>query len=240
MNSAMLEGMKRAAIWLCWGQRYIDEAARSSRSVAPFDRFLICPTDEGAPEGCFTGVRRVERLSSLRDKSRMAEYLPDGYDSFVYLDTDTTVLGDISFGFEKAEQHGIAIAAPAPKVPGFVPVVDDAIRLRADQMQYDTGVIFFRRTTEVLAVFARWAELCATTGANDRDNDQPFFTLAMERLGFLPYVLSPAYNFRGNRGDMLAGGVRIWHNRIAPPSDLNKFSTSWPPRIFRDGRDVKS
>ena len=120
----------------------------------------------------------------------MFELTPDGYESFVYLDADTWVLGDLSFGFEKAEQHGIAVA-PAPnynlsEVFGFASVFEEIGQRRADQMQYNIGVIFFRRAEKVQEVFARWHEICENRGAAFKDNDQPFFTLAMEQLGFLP------------------------------------------------------
>jgi hypothetical protein len=210
------------------------------------DRFLICPredlTDPIAAH--FTGTICPSRGFSrrLRDKSTMFELTPEGYDSFVYLDADTWVLGDLGFAFEKAEQHGIAVA-PAPnynlaEVFGFASVFAEVGQLRADQMQYNTGVIFFRPAEKVREVFARWHYLCEHRGAGFKDNDQPFFTLAMEQLGYLPYVLSPAYNFRGNQGDLLAGGVRIWHNMAEPPADINNFVSAWPPRRYRQGRQL--
>jgi lipopolysaccharide biosynthesis glycosyltransferase len=169
----------------------------------------------------------------------MFEFIPEGYDSFVYLDTDTWVLGDLSFAFEKAEQHGIAVA-PAPHYNlseffGFGRVLEEVGQRRADQMQYNTGVIFFRPTERVRDVFMRWHDLCDKAGATFEDSDQPFFTLAMEQLGFLPYVLSPAYNYRGLQGEQLVGGVRVWHSSVEPPADINDFTGAWPPRYYMRG-----
>jgi hypothetical protein len=235
--------MKRAAIWLCWGEKYLALAAQSARPV-DIDRFLICPREDltDSVAAHFTGtICPPDGLSRrLRGKSRVFELIPEGYDSFVYLDADTRVLGDLSLGFEKAEQHGIAVA-PAPnynlaEVFGFTSVFDEVGQRRADQMQYNAGVIFFRPSERVREVFVRWRYLCDNTGAAFKDNDQPFFSLAMEQLGFLPYVLSPAYNFRANQGALLAGGVRIWHNMAEPPTDINDFARSWPPRRFHHGQ----
>ena len=41
----------------------------------------------------------------------MINYIPEGYDSYLFLDSDTVVLGDISLGFEKAKitQFGYAV-----------------------------------------------------------------------------------------------------------------------------------
>jgi hypothetical protein len=235
--------MKRAAIWLCWGERYLELAARCAAGVH-IDRYLICPPEDlrGDIEMSFTGVIPVTDLArNMLDKSRVPELLPSGYDSFVYLDTDTRVLGDISFAFEKAEQHGIAVA-PAPHYNlsqffGFGRILDALGEPRADQMQYNAGVIFFSPTERVKTVFRRWRQLCTET-KGFLENDQPFLTLAMEQSGFLPYVLSPAYNFRGNSGDLLVGGVRIWHNSAEPPSDLNTFDAPWPPRAYRGGERI--
>jgi hypothetical protein len=231
--------MKRAAIWFCWGKEYLTHAVQSARSV-DVDRFLICPredlTDSVAAQ--FTGtICPPDGMSRrLRDKSRLFGFLPEGYDSFVYLDTDTRVLGDLSFAFEKAEQHGIAVV-PAPHYNlaeffGFGSVLDEVGQRRADQMQYNTGVIFFRPTERVRDVFVLWHDLCNQAGATFTDNDQPFFTVAMEQLGFLPYVLSPAYNFREKQGQHLVGGVRVWHSLAEPPADINDFVWAWPPRNY--------
>jgi hypothetical protein len=58
--------------------------------------------------------------------------------------------------------------------------------------------------------------------------------MAFERMGFLPYVLSPAYNYR-SLGEYAVGNIRIWHSHHPPPADVNDFEVAWPPRRFVDG-----
>jgi hypothetical protein len=102
-------------------------------------------------------------------------------------------------------------------------------------MQYNAGVIFFRLTPLVRLVLERWRDLCDTLGAKAGfAHDQPFLTLAFEQLSFLPYVLSPLYNYR-SMGEYAVGNVRIWHSAFPPPADLNVFEQAWPARRFIDG-----
>jgi hypothetical protein len=111
--------MKRAIVWFCWGERFISEAIDSARSAAAIEADRVLITDaEGATYAkgnpAFTSIihTRLIHANNL-DKSRLIDLLPVGYDTFLFLDTDTKIVGDVSLGFEKAEQHGIAMA-PAP------------------------------------------------------------------------------------------------------------------------------
>src|SRR5262245_55520168 len=111
--------MKRAVVWLCWGNSSVAEAVRSAGSapIGHLDRLLITDdagAEQAAQSGAFTSVIRTQLVyRNNLEKSRLIELLPDGYETFLYLDADTRIMDDVSLGFEKAEQHGIAIA-PAP------------------------------------------------------------------------------------------------------------------------------
>src|SRR5258708_29160632 len=114
----------------------------------------------------------------------------------------------------------------------FADIMQKAGTVCADQLQFNSGVIFFQPVTAVRQVLERWRDLCATFGAR-HSNDQPFLTLAMEQLGFNPYVLSPLYNYRA-RGEHAVGNVRIWHSHRPVPPDLNQFDKAWPARRYKD------
>ena len=213
--------MKKAIVWLCWGERFVREAAESARSTAAIeaDRILIADAAGAAyarDNAAFTSVIAIElEHRNNLEKSRLIDLLPDGYDTFLFLDTDTKIVGDVSLGFEKAEQHGIAMApAPNYNLPEFF---DFARIMRelgvepAGQMMYNSGVVFFRLTAAVRQALERWRDLCATVGAkHDFPRDQPFLTLALEQCGVTPYVLSPLYNYRG-LGEYAVGNIRIRH-----------------------------
>jgi hypothetical protein len=237
--------MKHAIVWFCWGERFISEAIDSARSAAAIEADRVLITDaEGATYAkdnpAFTSIVETQLIHANNlEKSRLIDLLPGGYDTFLYLDTDAKIIGDVSLGFAKAEQHGIAMApAPNYNLPEYF---NFACLMRqlgvepADQIMYNAGVIFFHLTAAVRQVLERWRDLCATVGAkNDFPRDQPFLTLALEQCGVTPYVLSPLYNYRG-LGEYAVGNIRIWHSHFAPPPDLNDFENAWPARRFTDG-----
>jgi hypothetical protein len=242
--------MAKAIVWFCWGEKFIHEAAGSARSTAGIeaDRILITDAAGAASAkrlGDFTSVIQTDLVfTNNLEKSRLIDFLPDGYDTYLFLDTDTRVVGDVSLGFAKAEQHGIAVA-PAPNYNlaeffNFSRIMEQLGEEPADQIMYNTGVIFFKLTPAARRVFERWRDLCATAGVtNQFPRDQPFFNLALEQLGVLPYVLSPLYNYR-SLGEFAVGNIRLWHSHFPVPSDLNTFKTAWPARRLVDGMLLRS
>ncbi len=243
--------MKRAIIWFCWGTRFVEEAIASARSTAAIeaDRFLITDA-EGAAAAAkdmteFTSIIPIELLyRNNLDKSRLIDVLPAGYETFLFLDTDTRIVGDVSLGFAKAQRHGIAMAPAAnynlAEFFGFGEVMTQLGTEPADQLMYNSGVIFFQLTPMVRRVLERWRDLCKEVGAKlGFVRDQPFLTLAMDQLDFVPYALSPLYNYR-SLGEYAVGNIRLWHSHFAPPSDVNVFADAWPARRFNDGKRLPS
>jgi hypothetical protein len=242
--------MRRAIIWFCWGTRFVEEAAASARSTANIDadRFLVTDAEgaaaaKDAPE--FTSIISIELLHRNNlEKSRLVDFLPAGYETFLFLDTDTRITGDVSLGFAKAQRHGIAMA-PAPNYNlgeffGFGEIMAEIGITPADQIMYNSGVIFFQLTPTVRGVLERWRDLCKEIGAERGFvRDQPFLTLAMDQLDFVPYTLSPLYNYR-SLGEYAVGNIRLWHSHFTSPSDMNVFTHAWPARRFSDGRRLSS
>ena len=242
--------MKKAIIWFCWGTRFIEEAAVSARSTAAIeaDRFLVTDAEGAAAAKDMTEFTSIIRIGLVHrnnlEKSRLIDVLPAGYETFLFLDTDTRIVGDVSLGFDKAQRHGIAMApAPNYNLAEFFGFGEIMIRLGVrpvDQIMYNSGVIFFHLTPAVRRVLERWRDLCKEVGAKlDFRRDQPFLTLAMEQLGFVPYALSPLYNYR-SLGEYAVGNIRLWHSHFTPPSDVNVFANAWPARRFSDGKRLSS
>lgn len=168
-------------------------------------------------------------------KAEMWNWIPDDYDLYVFLDTDTVVLDGVEFAMDKARGYGMAIAPAAhyclDAFWGFDRILAAENVPARGQLLYNSGVIFFTRTPAVESVFRLWFDLARKHGGQF---DQPFLTLAMELQGFRPYVLSPNYNYREMRVP-ISGKVRIWHSRNPVPPKLNADPRWWPMRYVDDG-----
>lgn len=229
---------------MAWGEEFVQEVGLCIRESA-LPRYPIFLITDSTTTVDLPGVQVVRTDFELGGKSRKAEmlnFLPRQHDSFLFLDSDTRVLDDISLGFIKAETHGVAVS-PAPHFSlnnffGFGKLMDGENVPPLGQMQYNTGVIFFVRSPSVDRLLLRWREL-TQEHQDSVYSDQPFFSLAMEQLAFSPYALPPTYNCRGF-GEHMSGRVRIWHSRHDVPSNLNENENSWPPRSVVDGRVVRN
>jgi hypothetical protein len=240
---------RRAIVYVAWGRPYILDAIASAATAAivGVDRLLITNAESReflSQDAPFERVIEHEfKLPGMLAKTEMFDVLPPEYDSFVYLDTDVHILLDISHGFERAETHGIAAAqASAYSLEhfwGFAQVLDGMGFRSRDILQYNAGVIFFTRSPRAWQVLQKWHQLCcAATEDVSAWGDQPYLTLAMELLGFNPYTLSIAYNYR-NFGELASGRIRIWHSKTPPPADVNQFEHTWPARRFLNGQRLQ-
>lgn len=168
----------------------------------------------------------------------MARALPAGYTTYLFLDADTVVLDDISFGFEKAKRFGIAVAA----APTYLldeyhrtsEILDKESIGRESQLMYNTGVIFFSRDILECGIFEEWLSLTEVHHSTMR-GDQEILTIALELRNINPYVLSKSYNTRG-RFDTIIGKTRIWHQKSPVPAALNQYEKAYPPRILARGK----
>jgi len=229
---------KYAVVFLAWGEKFIKEVEsciNQSKAILKYDHILITDKETNLEDlQCgFAEIIRApfETKGHLR-KAEMIKFLPEGYDAYLFLDSDTIVLEDISLGFEKAEKFSIAMS-PAPHYSldhfeGFDRIMNLEDMPCKGQLLYNSGVIFFNNSKIVKSIFERWMAL-ALKYQKEWKKDQTLFTLSMEQLKFNPYTLSISYNYRGF-GDAISGVVRIWHSHGELPTNINKFETAWPPR----------
>jgi len=224
-------------VFVVWGDKYVAEVPRCiSRSpgISGFPMVLITDLDTNVPDMDGVDVVRADfRMTGHFRKSEMWRFLPDGYSDFIYLDTDITVVGDISFGVEKARQHGIAMVHSnsylLDQFKTFAEVMrEEGVEPRG-MAQHNTGVVFFSQSESVKNVFHTWEELCEKYSSREgtgRLTDQPFFSLAMEKVGHVPYTLIKNFNYRPSR-DPVLGPVRIWHRWYDAPANLNENTHIW-------------
>ncbi len=108
-----MKKINRAIVFPAWGAEWVDRVSSCIRESQLPEYPLFVVTDattnvDGLPREVVV-VRRDCQLSGKARKTEFFNCLPDEIETALFLDADTRVIGDISFGFEKAEQHGIAI-----------------------------------------------------------------------------------------------------------------------------------
>jgi len=227
-----------AVLFFAWGDSYVRETELcilKSKPIHKYDLILLTDheTDVTSIEKWFAKIIRItfESTGYIR-KAELINHIPENYDGFLLLDSDTIVLKEIGLGFEKALKHGIAVSPAFPysldAFHGFAEVMKREEVPQLGQMQYNSGVIFFKNSEVVRSVLKLWNTLALKHRKLIR-NDQPYLSLAMEMLEFNPYTLPITYNYRGS-GEHISGSVRIWHSHHQMPSNINKSPNTWPPR----------
>lgn len=236
-----------AVVFLLWGEEYVKQALHCIRNSPPlkqYDKVLI--TDQETPlskeaESLFTTIIRADfQLKKNKRKAEILHFLPKTYNAYLYLDSDTVVLDDITLGFEMAERYSLALSPEAHYSLDSFWNFDEVMELEnvppKGQLQFNAGIYFFSITPELEELFERWFELAEKYTFHYK-GDQPYLSLAMIQMNFNPYVLSLSYNYRGY-GIPISGKVRIWHSKSALPKNLNEFDKPWPPRRVTGGQVV--
>ena len=145
-------------VWLAWGHAYVRDAAKSRASIKESALATCLITDRtsaaAVPSGVFDHVVEAEfALDGYLRKCELWRFLPAQYQTFLFLDVDTQVIGDISLGFDKARRFGIAMAqAPRytlERFQGFDEIMRAAGLTPRGQLQFNSGVVFFHRMAAV-------------------------------------------------------------------------------------------
>lgn len=237
MVDSLKDGKIYAVIYLAWGESFLAQALESyqfSKQHLPKDVYLITDKSTLVTEEVgvvFKIIRADFKTKGLLRKSEMITYLPDGYDGYLYLDTDTKVLHTIELGFCKILHHDVAMShAPHYSLDqffGFSKIMKSEGSACLGQLQYNSGVIFFTNSDRVKMLFSEWRRLGEKYP--ESLSDQSLLSLAMDSLNFNPYNLSISFNYRGF-GDPVSGVIRIWHSHHEFPREINDFVNPWPPR----------
>ena len=212
--------MSRGVVSIYWGDESklpIDRLKASVKKFHPELPHEVIKVD--APGGDF---------SSLNRKSSMFDLSP--FDETLFLDLDAVVLSRLDFGFEKANQFGMALSICESPWGRRYPKI-----FIGDEIEYNTGVIFFTKSSKI--VFDKWKELSGVIDSsmigikdgvvyNMSANDQGSFALAIEQTGFNPFVLPLNWNFRPIWHRSFFGPIKIWHDYTDPPpffEELNSY-----------------
>ena len=165
--------------------------------------------------------------ASLLDKAKMLDLSP--FDTTLFLDADTVVLGNLDYGFQKAEQFGLACCiCECPWARRY-----GGLAQYGDLVEYNTGALWFTRgSAEVFDAWKRNIAVDSSVRFTDKDlnvqtmpmNDQAAFALAVDETGFNPFVLPMNWNFRPIWQKTVFGPVKIWHDYSDVPAWLAKWN----------------
>lgn len=205
----------RGFVYVATGDRYRGEAAVSAarlRQVHPGERICLV-TDRAAETPFWDDLVLLEQpIFGLRDKIWMHRC---PYADFIFLDTDTHVVAPLDEVFQLLEHFDGAghqlfegHDSPIPGVPDAFP-------------EFNTGVLAFRRSPAVAALFEDWRRHYDAFRAPDRPDrdvyanvtDQKSFRLAVYASRLRIAILGPEYNFTPANVNLACATVRVLHGR---------------------------
>jgi hypothetical protein len=172
-------------------------------------------------------VVTLPKGSTLHDKAGMFDHKP--FETTVFLDADTVVLGRLDHGFEMAERFGIAQAhCVNPWLRRYASVSDDAI-------EYNTGVMFF--TDAARPIFDAWKQLSPQLDSSTHfvrggqilrspRDDQLSYSQAMRQAARPPFILPHNWNFTPPHHHTFFGPLKVWHNYADVPPivrEINRY-----------------
>ena len=210
-------------VYAATGAKYLREAALSAASCrrhVPGCRVLLLTPDEAAPGG-FDEV--IAFGSGVADpfELKVAGIAAVTAERFVFLDTDTFVLGDVSDIDRLLDRFDLAAAQAPVRLqsnlwPETEPFLKDAPTCFPE---FNTGVIAFRQSAMLADMLARWLDLQrrhARATPAPRTQDQASFRAAVFLSELRIATLPPEYNCGFPFPAAVCGEVRILHGRAEP------------------------
>jgi hypothetical protein len=209
---------QRGILYIVWGDRIEPILQRSIDSVKKYHPELPIHVVRESPP--------ADKLRSLELKTTMGLRTP--FNTTLYLDADTIVMGDLTHAFNKAEQFGLACSiceCPWTRRYG---------NAEGDNIEYNTGVLFFSKTSA--DVFSRWPSLSASTPSSGtimdiRDeqitmgyDDQASFARAIQISGMNPFVLPLNYNLRPYYHRRFWVPIKVWHAYDPPSPEIIRLN----------------
>jgi len=210
-------------VYAAIGERYVQEALQAAakcRSVMPGCRTLLY-TDAAVQDPAIDRVLPAAYagedpfLMKIRGMRAVEE------ERFVFLDTDTWVIADISDLDRLLDDFDLAAAhAPVrlqsnlwPETRAFLAGVPECFP------EYNTGVIAMRRSPALDAMLERWEEIYAEqtrTHPPPRTQDQASFRRALYESRLRLATLPTEYNCRFPYPASICGPVKVLHGHGGP------------------------
>lgn len=204
--------MSAGIIYIASGKKYVKEACQAAASVKAHmpDVPIALFADEAVSDPHVDRHVSIDKpQSGFGDK--VSYMLQSPFERTIFLDTDTYLCADISELFNLLDRYDLAAAQGAIAFHQSLDTVPDCFP------ELNTGVIVYRQSPAVAALFQTWADLYH----RDRERikswycpDQPPFREALYSHPDIKLaVLHGEYNCRFIYPTRVAGTVKILHGR---------------------------
>jgi hypothetical protein len=216
-------------VYAATGEKYLREAALSAstcrRHVSGCRVLLLTPDD--AAVGGFDEVVPFGKGIADPFELKVAGIAAVAAERFIFLDTDTFLLADVSEIDPLLDQFDVAAAQAPVRLqsnlwPETAPFLKDA---PVCFPEFNTGVIAFKRSPGLADMLQRWLELQrrhARSTPPPRTQDQASFRSAVFSSGLRIATLPPEYNCRFPYPTSVCGEVKILHGH-AGRADLEQI-----------------
>lgn len=201
------------AIYVAYGKDYFREAENSAASLKEHNQLsciCFCDGDYG-PSEVFDSIVLYERTEVNRNY-KIKAILNSPFERTVYIDTDTFVCGDLSSALKLLDRFDFALVH-SPIAYGKSPSSSTELTASIPEafIEFNGGVLFYRKSRASMAVFNNWLELYNKTS---RKLDQPTLRESIYFSEARFYVLPPEFNLTFTGPVFLEGSARILHGRF--------------------------
>jgi len=203
--------MREGVIYVATGEAYRALAVASAASLRGHESERAIDLFTDAPGAAGLGVfDRVHPVPRVHARAKLDCLALSRFERTLFLDCDTRILAPLGDLFDILERFDLALAHDMRRASGLI---------RAGQVptpyafpQMNSGVLLYRLTAPVRALFGEWARRFHETAAR---RDQPILKDLLWESDIRFYVLPPEFNLR--RATMLDA----WEPRDARPTILH-------------------
>ena len=238
--------MSNCSFWICGGKESfyleaVESARRLSKVMPELDRFLFANEEYSDPifNQCVKLPERKGKYWYLDSVIyfNIAFDMLGGYDSMLYLDTDTFPLAPFPEVFEIMDRFDVAGVMGSRRITGAT-----ALPIPFTFPEFEIGVTVFKSNKRVKSLLKLWKELHwkypDVYGANDqRSFREALWFKSNEGLRIL--TMPPEYGLRWPFGTFMSLPVKILHGRVNPPSVPNSPTIEDVARIVNEHTDMR-
>jgi len=217
LNRTRNNTLKRGVVYIVYGDidKYLKEACESAKSLKrhhpDYPVALVSPEphrmfdiyiEKDLPTEVKRSKYRIEETFAA--KTNLIHLSP--FEKTLFLDTDTTIVGDLSYGFRLLSEHDIVLPIGGIQCVGMLSERSPGIPLDPCDIWFNSGVIYFNKVPDL---FAQWKLLLAHYTTE--------IALNIVVRKFSCGILNAFYAPRGE--NMFSSEhSKIWHNRSPVPT----------------------